>query len=229
MRRYSFYLPKQNIEDHFKIEIKEDLKLSYQITPSQNGYVILDKDISRVRNLIWGLIPADSKDGINDGRLINARAESISTQPSFRMPIREKRCLVIADSYYEWNDHGLKKYPYRVVPQDNSLLVMAGIWDVWQRGNTIFPSFSIITTKSNGMVNKIAGRMPVVLETKKQQTEWLSDLSLKESMAMLQPPNENFLKVYRITEKANNSKYDASDLHKEVKVPLNKTETDLTI
>ena len=181
----------------------------------------MNEDPSRVRFLNWGLIPADSKDGINDGRLINARMETISSQPSFRMPIRTKRCLILADSYYDWNDKGLKKYPYRIVPHNKSLMVIAGIWDTWGKGEFLINSFSAITTKSNGMVQKIANRMPVVIETKEEQIRWLSDLTLKESLAMLHPPKEDFLNVYRITEKANSSKYNASDLHNEVSVPLN--------
>ncbi len=221
MRRYSFHIAKETLEHHFDFKIETPVQKSYQIVPRQAGAVILNQDPTRIRYFNWGLIPADSKDGINDGRLINARMETISSQPSFRMPIREKRCLILADSYYEWNDTGLKKYPYRVVPHNKSLLVIAGIWDTWKSGEFLINSFSAITTKSNGMVNKIASRMPAILTTKKEQMRWLSDLSLSESKAMLIPPKEDYLNVYRITEKANNSKYNAPDLHKEVAVPLN--------
>ena len=221
MRRYSFHIAKETIEHHFDFKIEDSIRTSYQIVPKQPGCVILNVDPKKLRYLNWGLIPADSKDGINDGRLINARMETISSQPSFRMPIREKRCLILADSYYEWNDTGLKKYPYRVVPYNKSLMVFAGIWDTWKNGELMVHSFSAITTKSNGLVNKIASRMPVILETKKEQLRWLSDLSLKECKEMLNPPKEDYLNVYRITEKANNSNYNAPDLHKEVSVPMN--------
>ncbi len=221
MRRYSFHIAKESIEHHFDFKVVDPIRTSYQIIPKQPGCVILDVEPNRLRYLNWGLIPADSKDGVNDGRLINARMETISSQPSFRMPIREKRCLILADSYYEWNDTGLKKYPYRVVPHNKTLLVIAGIWDTWKSGEFMVHSFSAVTTKSNGMVNKIASRMPLVLPTKKEQMRWLSDLSLKEAKEMMHPPKEDYLNVYRITEKANNSKYNAPDLHKEVAVPLN--------
>ena len=221
MRRYSFQVAKASIEHHFDFKVVDEVRTSYQIVPKQPGCVILDIEPNRLRYLNWGLIPADSKDGANDGRLINARMETISSQPSFRMPVREKRCLILADSYYEWNDIGLKKYPYRVVPFNKSLMVIAGMWDTWKSGELMVHSLSAVTTKSNELVNTIASRMPVVLETKKEQIKWLSDLLLKESLEMMQAPNADYLNVYRITEKANNSKYNAPDLHKEVSVPLN--------
>ena len=107
----------------------------------------------------------------------------------------------LADSYYEWNDTGLKKYPYRVVPHNKTMMLLAGIWDTWKSGEFMVHSFSAITAKSKGLVQKIANRVPVVLTTKEEQMRWLSDLTLKESMSMLIPPKEDFLNVYRITEK----------------------------
>ena len=211
--RFSFIATKADVEAYFKIELSRPLKSSYNIAPTNRAYVITNENKDKLQYFTWGLVPAVSNDGINKGRLIQARRETISSQPSFRMPIRNRRCLILADSYYEWKQIGVKKIPYRVVLKNDDMMVFAGIWDVWSSGNHIIKSFSIITTGSNLEVSSIYSRMPVLLNSIEEQKKWLAEIDLYDAISLLKTPEDNILDVFRISEKLNSPTYQGSDLH----------------
>ena len=142
--RFSFTVSKEKIEQEFNIKITHELKLSYNIAPTHHAYVITNEQTNKLQYLTWGLIPYWSNDGLNKGHLINARKEGISSKPSFRMSVRKRRCLVLMDSFYEWRQQGTQKLPYRIMMKNNSIMLVAGIWDEWRKGNSIIKSFSII-------------------------------------------------------------------------------------
>ena len=219
--RFSFTVSKEKIEQQLgPIEIGSNLRKSYNIAPTQHAYVITNDNPNRLQYITWGLIPHWSKDGENGGKLINARMEGISAKPSFRLPIRNRRCIVIADSFYEWRKEAGRKVPYRISSQDGRLLLMAGIWDTWSKGNYTLKSFSIITAPPNLEMERIHNRMPVLFFDKAQRERWLSDLSLTESLEMLQTPPSDILRIYRVSEKVNSVKNNSEDLHKQVPDPL---------
>ena len=214
--RFSFVTLKEKIENQFDIIAPSNMGLSYNIGPTQQAFIISNEAPRKLQNMIWGLIPYWSKDGTNSGKLINARKEGISVKPSFRMPIRERRCLVIADSFYEWKRLGQRKLPYRILLKTEELMVFAGVWDIWTDNHRIIKSFSIITTPANNDLGKIHNRMPVILSTKSAQKKWLSNIALSESLDLLISLKDESLNLYRVTEKINSVKYNALDLHKEV-------------
>ena len=126
--RYSFSVSAERIKQQFpELETGENLRLSYNIAPTQHAYVIANNDPKKLQYLTWGLIPHWSRDGKNSGKLINARREGISGKPSFRIPIRSRRCIVLADSFYEWRKIGKNKVPYRIFLKNGALLEMAGV------------------------------------------------------------------------------------------------------
>src|SRR5690606_32853036 len=113
--------------------------------------------------LRWGLIPPWAKDMTNGYKMINARSETLSEKPSFRTAYRKKRCLIIADSFYEWKRLDSKtKIPMRIHLKSNELFGMAGIWEQWKspEGKAVF-SCSVITTEPNELMSEIHDRMPV--------------------------------------------------------------------
>ena len=218
--RFSLATSKEKLQQQLPfVEIAEPLRVSYNIAPTQHAYVVTNDQPSRLQYITWGLVPHWSNDGKNTGRLINARREGIETKPSFRIPIRKRRCLVPADSFYEWKREGAKKIPYRILMKDGSLLLLAGVWDVWYNGDYGLKTFSIITTPPNFEVAGIHSRMPVIFHTAEQQRTWLEASDLSEILGMLQTPPDGLLEMFRVSELVNSVGNNSPDLHYEVPEP----------
>lgn len=215
--RFSFVTSPEKLKQQLGgIETGQNLKLSFNIAPTQHAYVLTNEQPDRLNYYRWGLIPYWAKDSHNAAKLINARMEGIGAKPSFRVPIRKRRCLVIADSFYEWRTEGKQKTPFRILPKDDSLLVMAGIWDIWYDGDYAVKTFSIITAPPNAEVSPLHNRMPLVLPKPKDQQRWIADLNVEEVMDMLQPPPDGLLKKYQVSDRVNNVRNNTPDLHEKV-------------
>lgn len=192
-------------------------KIRYNIAPTQSAYVIANDAPAQISEMTWGLVPSWSSDGVNNGKLINARAESIFEKPSFREAIQSRRCLVPADSFYEWRkEPDGRKLPYRILLKNGALMFMAGIWDEWGVGSNAKKTFSIITTGPNEEMADLHNRMPLILPSKAMQEKWLSDLPAEKIATMLQPPENGLLRMYRVSERLNSTSYDAPDVQEEV-------------
>lgn len=192
-------------------------KISFNIAPTHLAPVIANDQPQLLQPMTWGLVPHWSRDGANSGQLINARAEGIAEKPSFREPLRSRRCLVPADSFYEWrSEPGGRKLPYRILLKNNDLLMIAGIWDEWRQGDEVKRSFSIVTTAPNREMSELHNRMPLFFEKTEAQARWLAALPEAEVAEMLRPPADGLLRIYRVSEKLNAPGYDAADLHEEV-------------
>lgn len=216
--RFSFAVTAQKIEETFGDEVKftDDLKISYNIAPTQDSYVITNTQPDLLQLYQWGLIPYWAKDTSGAARLINARMEGIESKPSFRTPIKKRRCLVVVDSFYEWKRLASQKIPYRIKMKDDRLMVMAGIWDSWTDGKNIIKSFSIITTEPNEEMKVVHNRVPVILENKESWQEWLSDQSMEDVLQMLKTPSDDILDIYRVSSEVNSVRNNFPHLHKEV-------------
>ncbi len=212
--RFSFVATQEEIESKFGVSLQNPLRTSYNIGPTQHAYIITNDKQNSLQYVTWGLIPSWSETGRNTGRLINARKENIGGQTSFRIPIRKKRCLVLADSFYEWRQDGINKIPYRVKLKSGELMVMAGIWDEWSDGQYGLKSFSIITTDANQEMKEIFSRMPVLLLTPESQKQWLSEMSITQTVDMLQTPPNDTLYMYRVSKRINELSYNNVLLHK---------------
>ncbi len=154
--------------------------------------VMVEED--KIRSLEWGLIPFWVKDTEKAETIrkmtFNARAENIFETPSFRVPVRKRRCIVIADGFFEWHHRGGRRYPYYLRLKSGDPFGMAGIWDRWESHDT----FSIITTDANSLVAEIHNtkkRMPVILK-RATEKRWLSEgLSKDDIKEMLVPYPED--------------------------------------
>ena len=216
--RYSFVASKEKIQQQLgsEIETGANLRINFNVAPTQHSYVITDDKPNILQYITWGLIPYWSKDSKIAGKLINARREGIESKPSFRVPIRKKRCLVLADSFYEWKKVGTKKQPYRIMLKSGDLLLMAGIWDTWYDDQYAVKSFSIITTGPNKDVDSVHDRMPVILYKKEDQEKWLEDQPLEDVLSLLKTPEDGILEMYRVSEKVNSVKNNSPDLHQRI-------------
>lgn len=216
--RYSFAPKPKQIDAQLRdVQRPAELKISFNIAPTHQAYVITNNAPDKLQMMQWGLVPHWSADGKNSGKLINARAEGIEEKPSFREPIHTRHCLVPADSFYEWRtEAGGRKIPYRIFLENGDLMFMAGIWEEWKRGAEVKYTFSIITINPNREMSALHNRMPVILADAAAQQSWLSNLPLHNSLPLLQPVADNSLEMYRVSEKLNKPGYDAVDLQEEV-------------
>jgi putative SOS response-associated peptidase YedK len=216
--RYSFVPTQvQIIEDLGAIERPPDLEQRYNIAPTQQAYVITNDAPGQLQSMQWGLIPHWSKDDKGGGKMINARAEGLADKPAFRMPLRKRRCLVPADSFYEWRKEGAKrKIPYRILRTDGHLLFFAGLWELWGHGDALKRTFTIITTDPSADVEPLHDRMPVVLADRESQRRWLEAAAVEEAVELLHAPPEGLLSWYRVSEKLNSPSNEGPELHREV-------------
>ena len=147
----------------------------FNIAPSQPILAIPNNEKFKADFFIWGLIPIWAKDPSIGNRLINARAETLAEKPSFRGSYKYKRCLVLADGYYEWQATGLKKpkVPHFIHMQDRQPFAIAGLWDTWEGpdGSSV-QTCTLITTTPNELMKPIHDRMPAILHPR-DYAKWL--------------------------------------------------------
>ena len=137
---------------------------AYNVAPTQDVLTVVGGDARRGGFMRWGLIPHWAKDASIGSRMINARAETVAEKPVFRDTLRRRRCLVLADGFYEWQRAGGPMRPMRIVMRSAEPFAFAGLWSVWRNpdGNRI-SSCAIITTAANELLKPIHDRMPVIL------------------------------------------------------------------
>jgi len=165
--RYTLKTAPELVADQFQFEELSDLKPRYNIAPSQLVASVRMTSGSTTREgvmLKWGLIPSWAKDPAIGMKLINARAETVAEKPSFRKPFKQRRCLVLADGFYEWQKEGRVKQPYYIRLKSERPFAFAGLWDHWASadGNTI-ETCALLTTEPNELMAPIHHRMPVIL------------------------------------------------------------------
>ena len=196
--------------------IPNDMSPRFNIAPSQPVAVIPNTGDYFVSMYKWGLIPSWSKDPAIGERMINARAESLAEKPSFRNAYRRRRCLILADGFYEWkqNPGSKSKQPIILRLQNNQPFAFAGLWELWTSpdGSEI-KSCTIITTQPNSLVGTIHNRMPVILPPEKYKL-WISpdDQTASQLNDLLIPyPSEEMI-AYPVSKIVNNPHYDSPDL-----------------
>ena len=157
--------------------------------------VIAQGDPAVIRGYEWGLIPAWARDRQKADELrnynFNARSETIFEKPSFRQSIQQRRCLILADGFYEWHASGGKKYPFFVYMEGGRLFALGGLYDEWVDKATgeIAKTFSLITTAANpmmAMIHNSRQRMPLVIPEEFERP-WLNDISKEEIIKLLRP------------------------------------------
>jgi putative SOS response-associated peptidase YedK len=194
--------------------VAEPLSPSWNVAPTDPVYVIAERDGSRqLGSMSWGLVPhwAANARSIH----INARAETVSSNSTFRDAFSRRRCLIPADGFYEWEPAETGRAPHWIYRADGHPMAFAGIWasrhdlatDTWSR------SCSIITTAASGVVGPLHDRMPVVLEREAWE-RWL-DRSLtdpEEALAVLRPIDDDLLMEHEVSRKVNSVRNNGPDL-----------------
>jgi putative SOS response-associated peptidase YedK len=209
--RYRLSRRKQLVEEYFDtVPGEEEWAPRYNIAPTQPVPIIRQhpREPSRELSLVrWGLIPSWAKDSSAAARMINARSETAATKPAFRDALKSRRCLVLADGFYEWQRTGKTKQPYCFEVDDGQLFAFAGIWDRWTdaSGNAV-ETWSILTTTPNAVTSPIHDRMPVILNPDGYDL-WL-DPGMRDANAaseLLKPCDARQMRCYPISARINHT------------------------
>ena len=205
--------PAELMEEFDLPEVPTNWIKRYNVAPSQMIPVIPDIIEKRIEYLKWGLIPRWSKDPAIGNKLINARAETILEKPSFRDAFVNRRCLIIANGFYEWKrDPAGKKpsQPFRFVRTNRKPFAFAGIWEIWRSNEQEIKTAAIITCNANLVVQSIHDRMPVIIP-KDLYERWLFETSSQNLQKMLLPFAADQLMSYPVSTLINKPDYDAPD------------------
>lgn len=217
--RFTLFAEFNDIIERFGIEaaIQEELyNPSYNVAPSHSVLSVINDGIkNRLGYLKWGLIPSWAKDEKIGYKMINARAETLTEKASFRNAYLKRRCLVIADSFYEWKHFDDKtKTPMRIKLKSNELFAMAGLWEQWKspKGYSIY-SCTVITTTPNELVKDFHDRMPVILRPEDEKV-WLDPLTNNTNSLdhLLKPLSENLIEAYEVSSLVNSPKNNSPNL-----------------
>ncbi len=186
----------------------------YNIAPTNRAPVLIEESGRQLKFMQWGLVPSWAKDTVIGSRMINARAETVAEKPSFRKLLERRRCLVLADSFYEWRkvDDTKTKIPMRFVLKSREPFAFAGLWDTWKKpdGNEL-QSFTIITTEANDLIRPVHDRMPVILKQEDEE-KWLDpDITDSSKLtALLGPLQSDVMAAYQVSALINSPKNDVA-------------------
>ncbi len=188
-----------------------EISTRFNVAPTQEVAAVLEEDEQRKLELLrWGLIPSWADDPAIGNRMINARSETAAEKPSFRSAFKRRRCLILADGFYEWQKTGDGKQPYYICMEDGSPFAFAGLWEVWDKYGEEIRSCTILTTEANEMVGKIHHRMPVILPPEEYGL-WL-DPDMREAeplLDLLRPYPDDVMEAYSVSRFVNSPSNDS--------------------
>ena len=210
--RFAFYSPAEATAALFSATGSVDLEARYNIAPTQYIAAVRSSD-DEGRELVklrWGLVPFWAKDPSIGNRMINARAETVAEKPAFRAAYRRRRCLVLADGFYEWHREGSVKIPYYITLASGEPFTFAGLWEHWQSKETddSLETATLITTQANDFLSSLHHRMPMVLEPDRAE-RWLAGAEDMLATATEECPR---LRAWPVDRRVNNARNEGDDL-----------------
>jgi putative SOS response-associated peptidase YedK len=215
--RFAFYSPHEAVAQLFGILDAPEVQPRYNIAPTQ-FIPTVRHDAAAVRRLAllyWGLVPSWAKEKSIGARMINARGETLRDKPSFRNAFKRRRCLVLADGYYEWQALAQGKQPHFIRMRSGQPFAMAGLWETWREaeGSEPLESCAIVTTSPNEELARIHDRMPVILPPE-QYDFWLDrrneDLETLSRLLVGYPSEA--MEAVPVSKRVNNARNDGADL-----------------
>lgn len=209
--RYTLLADELEILEEFELEQEiANYHPSYNIAPGQNVLAIIhDGKQKRAGYLRWGLVPSWAKDEKIGYKMINARSESAHEKPSFKKLLSRKRCLIIADSFYEWKKTENGKQAKRIQLANRKLFAFAGLWDKWSQHDKRLFTCTILTREAIPFMKDIHDRMPIILP-KSKENQWIapeemSPLEAREFIFHLEPEELNAYNVSNYVNTAKNN------------------------
>ncbi len=189
--RFALGLPPKSIAEQFQLDFVPDMKLRYNIAPTQEvASIVHDKNTNKhlLKMFRWGLIPHWAKDIKIGAKLINARSETVADKPAFRSAFSYRRCLIPATGFYEWERKKQTKQPYYIKMRDDQLFAFAGLWERWKGEEEEINSCTILTTEANEVIKMIHDRMPVILKHEDYDTWIDTDIIYEKRLELLLSP-----------------------------------------
>jgi len=210
--RFAFYSPTEAAAALFGVAGSLDVEPRYNIAPTQYVAAIRN-DQQGERELVmlrWGLVPFWAKDPSIGNRMINARAETVAEKPSYRNAYKHRRCIVLADGFYEWRKQGNAKTPYFISLESGQPFALAGLWEDWtdRDSGESLQTTTLITTDANDFMSQLHHRMPVILEAA-TATDWLAGSNdLLDDVGAVTPP----LQAWPVDRRVNNARNESEEL-----------------
>ena len=214
--RYAFFSPAEAVKRTFALDLLPGLKPRYNIAPTQSVAALRVVEESRrtLAMLHWGLVPHWAKERAIGNRMINARSETLAEKPSYREAFRRRRCLVLADGWYEWQPAPGGKQPWFVRLRDPRPIAFAGLWEKWKDpAGELLESCTIVTCDASESIRKIHDRMPVVLP-EESWDRWM-DPAYSDTEALkkiLRPYDAKALKAWQVSRLVNAPKNEGPKL-----------------
>ncbi|MDH3265658.1 MAG: SOS response-associated peptidase [Gammaproteobacteria bacterium] len=210
--RFAFYSPGEATAALFGVNTAFAVEPRYNIAPTQN-IAAIRQDESGERELTmlrWGLVPSWAKDPAIGNRMINARAETVAEKPSYRAAFRKRRCLVLADGFYEWHTEAGSKIPYYFSMANAAPFAFAGLWEAWQSktSDDSVQSTTLITTAANDFVLPVHHRMPLVLDIASADRWMAGDDEVIEDITKNAPR----MRVWPVDRRVNNARNEGAEL-----------------
>lgn len=214
--RFAFYSPSEATAALFGVDGALAVEPRFNIAPTQ--FVAAIRDIENdngqpqreLTMLRWGLVPFWAKDPSIGNRMINARAETVAVKPSYRAAFKHRRCVVLADGYYEWCREGDVKTPYYISLASGEPFGLAGLWESWtdNENQQSLLTTTLITTAANEFMSSLHHRMPVIVQPDTAQ-EWLSGSAEYLERAASYAPA---LQAWPVNRRVNNARNEGEDL-----------------
>ena len=212
--RFTITLDPANLQQEFDLgKMPSEWKPRYNVAPTQEVPVVNDAQMRDVQMMYWGLIPFWAKEKSIGARMINARSETLREKPAFRQAFNQRRCLILADGFYEWQrrDPQAPKVPMYFQLKDAKPFVFAGLWESWRETPAKeLHSCTIITCRPNDLVAKIHDRMPVILD-KQSCWQWLEEKDPLKLQGMLVPYPAGKMQAHAVGRYVNNPKVDSAE------------------
>lgn len=212
--RYTLHSSQKTIADYFSASLTFDFHASFNITPTRTIAALIAVDHERlIVPLRWGLIPAWHKPDSKISLMINAKSETIESKPSFRQAFRQRRCLILADGFYEWDPKPTPKQPYYIKMKSHQPFAMAAIWERWVSDENSIDSCCIVTIPANHTLSKIHERMPAIVNPNNYDA-WLNpeNHEVDALIKLLQHSTaENLLQTYQVSTRVNKAIVDDAD------------------
>jgi len=210
--RFAFYSPGEATAALFGVSGAIPVEARYNIAPTQYIAAIrnVGADGRELAMLRWGLVPFWAKDPAIGNRMINARAETVAEKPSYRAAYRHRRCLVLADGFYEWHTEGGVKTPYYISAADGEPFAFAALWENWQSkiSDESIQSTTLITTAADEFMSTLHHRMPVILRSDTADRWLAGDDDLIDFAASHGPQ----LRARAVDRRVNNARNEGADL-----------------
>ena len=214
--RFTLTVDPGQLQDTFPwATIPDTFPPRFNIAPTQPVAVIPNDGKNLMDFYVWGLIPSWAKDPDIGNRMINARAETLAEKPAFRSAFKRRRCLILADGFYEWQQEAGKKtkIPMYIQLKNKKPFAFAGLWEIWNASDgSEIRSCTIITTRPNRMMEEIHNRMPAILAPQHYQL-WLSpdEKEAGSLAALLEPIPSDEMKAYPVSRLVNSPNNDLPD------------------